>query len=93
MKRLPPGSTARPNGCHSFAAVAGPPPNGQVAAWVDRFVRHERAVLRAVAAPDLENVIAALEADPLLADADVRPLARALCRDARQESQTAWTFV
>jgi 6-phospho-beta-glucosidase len=75
-----------------IAPVAGPPPNARVAAWIERFARHERAVLRAVAAPDLENVVAALEADPVLVDADVIPLAHALYRDARQESETAWTF-
>jgi 6-phospho-beta-glucosidase len=75
-----------------IAPVAGPPPNAHVAAWLERFARHERAVLRAVAEPDLENVVAALEADPVLVDADVVPLAHALCRDARQESETAWTF-
>ena len=76
----------------AIAPVAGPPANGRVAAWVERFTRHERTVLRAVAEPDLENVLAALEADPLLGDVDVTPLAHALCRDARQESEAAWTF-
>jgi len=72
--------------------VPGPPPNRRVSAWLDRFAHHERAVLRAVAAPEIDALTAALAADPLLANVDVMPLARALCRYARQEGAPSWAF-
>src|SRR5262245_27328242 len=65
--------------------VEGPPPNGRTCAWLVRFARHERAVLKAVAEPDVDTLTTALAADPLLADLDVTPMARALYRYARQE--------
>jgi 6-phospho-beta-glucosidase len=68
--------------------VDGNPPNRHVAAWLDVFARHERAVLRAVRDPGLEALTAALTADPLLSNVDVKPLARALGRYARQEGRS-----
>jgi len=59
--------------------VPGPPPKRRVSAWLDLFARHERAVLRAVAEPEIDTLTTALAADPLLANVDVMPLARALC--------------
>jgi 6-phospho-beta-glucosidase len=44
--------------------VADPP--AEVVPWLDRFERHERAVLAALADPTREHVIAACAADPVL---------------------------
>ena len=72
--------------------VSGPPPKRRVCAWLDLFARHERAVLRAVAAPEIDTLTTALAADPLLANVDVMPLARALCSYARREGAPSWAF-
>ena len=60
-------------------------PGRRVAAWLDVFMAHERAFLTAVATPSLDTLTAALAADPLLVSVDVKPLASALWRYARQE--------
>jgi 6-phospho-beta-glucosidase len=68
----------------------GPVPGARVAAWLDVFARHERAVMDAVAHPTVEHVSAALAADPLLQRSDVTPLAEALRGSLRQE-ESSWT--
>jgi alpha-galactosidase/6-phospho-beta-glucosidase family protein len=73
--------------------MAAPRPNDRVAAWLDRFERHERAVLRAVAEPEVDSLMTALDADPLLTNVDVAPIARALCGCVQEESTPSWTFV
>jgi 6-phospho-beta-glucosidase len=70
--------------------VTGPRPNRRVAAWLDRFERHERAVLRAVTEPEVDSLIAALDADPLLTKVDVAPMARALCGYVQEVSTPSW---
>jgi alpha-galactosidase/6-phospho-beta-glucosidase family protein len=73
--------------------VAAPRPNDRVAAWLDRFERHERAVLRAVAEPEVDSLLTALDADPMLTNVDVAPIARALCGCVQEESTPSWAFV
>jgi 6-phospho-beta-glucosidase len=70
--------------------VRGRPPSARVAAWLDVFERHERAVLRAVSDPRLEHLTEALAADPLVAGVDVKPLADALAACAAQEESRSW---
>jgi len=48
--------------------------------------------LRAVAEPEIDTLTTALAADPLLANVDVMPLARALCGYARREGAPSWAF-
>jgi 6-phospho-beta-glucosidase len=70
--------------------VRGRPPGNRVAAWLDVFERHERAVLRAIADPRIEPLTEALIADPLVTGVDVKPLADALAACAAQEESRAW---
>jgi 6-phospho-beta-glucosidase len=72
--------------------VDGAAPNHQVAAWLDVFAGHERAILRAVRDPGLDTLTAALTADPLLTIPDVKPLASALDGYARQQEDRRWAL-
>jgi hypothetical protein len=62
----------------SFTAQDGPSPPATLAPWLDRFERHERAVLAAVAHPGPESIRAACEVDPLLPPERADPAVAAL---------------
>jgi 6-phospho-beta-glucosidase len=59
-----------------FADPVEPP--ASVRTWLERFLAHERAVLRAVAEPSFESVLAACAADPLLPEPAAAEAARLL---------------
>jgi 6-phospho-beta-glucosidase len=58
------------------------PPPPTVSRWIHRFAEHERRILEAALDPGLDTIRAALEADPLVASADVEASTRRVCRDA-----------
>jgi 6-phospho-beta-glucosidase len=55
-----------------------PRPGGAVCRWLGVFAAHERAALAAALDPSRERIEAALAADPLVPEAQVGALARAL---------------
>ncbi len=70
--------------CHAWVSansvdpVPTPEVGPAVAAWLATYRRHEHALLRAVRHPSLDTVAAALQADPVVPDEQVEPLARAI---------------
>jgi alpha-galactosidase/6-phospho-beta-glucosidase family protein len=73
---------------HAAVSAAGispspaPLPPPAVSRWIHRFAEHERRIMEAALDPGRETIRAALEADPLVASADVEASTRRVCRDA-----------
>lgn len=58
-------------------------PPQPVARWIDRFVEHERAFVRAVANPSLVSIRETLLADPIVSDDQAEPIAESLWNNFR----------
>src|SRR6185295_17927846 len=65
--------------------------NSRVASWLERFERHERAVLAALADPSTASVTRALELDPLVRRSDLGSVAARLVDEATGAGGSART--
>jgi hypothetical protein len=62
------------------------PVSSKAAHWIERFQRHERAVLEAIEKPSLESIAHALKLDPIMSKDKVKLCSQSIWNEVKKRS-------